>query len=638
MNRKKVFLLSIFFIFLCHANPNGFDQLHTSLVGLQKQLQQLEDYLKKMAPAPKPEPKPTPVEHESIFQKWLKKVEEEGVEIGNAISNFQKEIHELRTYSIQEIFELAGKFAQAVKPPSPAPSPEPVSGEPAPISTGAPPPPPPPFGEVKPKLGLSQKEFSALNPEQKQKSDAYLVKLIGEVSGKKYKDLNTFRKSLNDVFARLAKERAKNEGFEFSEGNSPEALIKQVNTFIDSKLLPGSMQLAQYLTNVRTNIANNSFQQEMAQQFENWVLADKETFNTKLEPLLKDLIINIAVLVRSEETPAISSINPQSQQAQQSDMQFVSLFKNNLPKEQLIKEINLLRIDPLYLKFMSLQDDIKAVAGPVEGIAKKPVVEKPAIEKEAIEEMLKKLKKSKAEGAEKKEKAAQEEKVETEVQVLAMGIIDVLNQPKGTIKPSQIDVQYLQRYLFDPKRFDVQARESLKTYISPFVVKPVSKVNIVDYFKQVVNQAQSYNDIIEFMKAFEKTNIQDNIPGFTWNKNNLKTKQKYDASALRTLETTLKNAPVKGAGNYQEKINDLITTQRISQPLMIPSELQTQLSTIKGDISKITFDKAENVKKQLNEILKGTVFYDNKLENLPIDDQLFQIIKTIQVASESRRG
>jgi hypothetical protein len=646
----KLFKVLFFYIFLISSfialAEDG--QLAQQLTSLQKQLDALNEALQKIATAaevptppvtpveqPKPEP-PVGLSPELIRQ--LKRISPE---------QLQKILDDL-------IKQHGGQLPpEPGGPPGPPPPPPEEGGPPSPPPPPPGPPPPPSGpGEVPPVVlkpkGLTEIQLDELTTSSRQASDQYLIKLLQRIGVNQFTTVDQLQSGLNKTLKLLGQKGAESQGFKFAEGNDPGELVNRIDKFISDRLRPkGGETLDAFLARVLNTIQNGTIQHELLSIFDDWVLGDKEAFNQVVTDNIEAIIINFGAAVRSAQEPQGSKVAESSPQANNSDKQFLDAFLLGSSKEDTIKRINRLRIDPVYLKYMSLQEDVKKGRARQVEAPEEPTTSKEAAQAAMMEEI--RARKERARLTPEEIEARLKEmrsgrppvspgKAKAEVKPLTNeGIISILQLPKGRIKPSQVTDDYLRRYMFDPAKFQsVREENILIKYLGGVVIGRIERKPIVNYFKQVVDRAKNYNDIIEFMQALSSIEISENIR-LSWKQTTKKTNETFDSATLRALKTQLKGF---AAHQFTERIAQLIDQKINSVNLAVPTDLIDKLRGLQVKVkSALLAEKPEQTKKEINGYLQRNLpeFYTPKLADLQVDEELFALVKAIQEATLERK-
>jgi hypothetical protein len=470
-----------------------------------------------------------------------------------------------------------------------------------------PPPPPPPGGEIKGAVkGLTEAEVNHLTPDEVKKSDTYLIKRIKQIGVAKNRSVKDLMNEIKRFLDILSKQGAQALGFRFKEGNSPDNLKKQVLAFIEQNLIVKD-SLTEFLNNLFERVQEGSLQDHLLSIFENWVLGDKKAFKDEVRSNIEQFIINFGAAQR-KVTEAL--LTPESLLSKKSDDLFVAIFMESRDKEEAAIKINRLRINPYYLKFGSLQDDIKgAPIGEVETSRDKL----PQDVIHEIEEVLAKRTTLSVEEIEARLKQRKEERasaaIKKELPMLQEGILSVLKKPLGTYLASQVTSEYLKRYLFNPDLFE-PARSQLKKFLQKTF--RIVQRNLSDQILQLINFAEEYDEIVNFFTALSRIELKKHMT-VLWkvNSNSRKVNLALSDKELEALNKQIHqlkvalapSEPLEQAKLLNAFINALYTEMR---PIGLPRKEKEKLKRLESKLEPMPIvSKIEELSRDLNNLARS---------------------------------
>ncbi|MEX0940624.1 MAG: hypothetical protein WDZ41_04660 [Candidatus Babeliales bacterium] len=475
---------------------------------------------------------------------------------------------------------------------------------------------------VKPKsFGLTKEQIAQFSPEQIKQSDDYLIKLLKSFGKPQANTFYQLKNALLNKCERLSRQGAYDQEFRFAQAHDPKELTERIDDFIRSRLDPIRTPINDYLNTINKQIQNGSIQKDFIALFKPWVLGSFADFENLLIEDGKQLIINFAAAIRYETKLDIRRLIPKNNlQAIGSDNQFVKAFTSD-PKEKiaLIDRLNLLRINPKYLKFEQLHEDLKK-SGPIE-IPTIDEAKKGAKLNVGIMQVFKKA---------------------LEIELSTQGFI------RKKIAPEMFTNEYLQHYMFDSNRF-APVRDELSRYLGVPIVRPteVERQDFISYLekllkneiyitkwkdltKEKIKLIINYNDIINFFTAVatiplaSKTNL-------SWQYIRKKTNQSFDQQALKQLVSKLK---ILKPGDLAREIDALIERKMIPVYFLLSPEAIKKLQDLQEDLKDISLGDLQETRKKLNEVIKKywIALYSEfalTLETLPIDQEAWNLYQTI---------
>lgn len=580
-------------IFILNANDNK--QLQKDLKNLQTHLTELNAALQKISSTPIPPP------WEAISPDFLK--------------TFAQLTPEQQQKLVDYIEHLKSGAIPEVPPPPPPGSPPP------------PPPPPPPSRPTKPSApkvpiflpGLTDEEIRIKSEDLKKSNDYLQLKISNLGISKNYSSLKEVNKDITRMINDLGSQIARESGFVYSKDSSPEKLLNALTQFVNK--LANNKNILQEVTQ---GLQNGTLQRDIFNIFEPWVFGNKAEFLKKVNTALEGVVINISAVIRMTTGGLEQFPEDQPGNQQQSDVAFIMCFTHSSNKEEARTKINRLRVDPRYLKFKSLQEDMPIVGISTTKAPTAPVVGK-APTREELEEQLKKMHERKEKPKEKAKPTAVE------------GILVFLGKKKGTVQISSITPDYLTRYLYNPTLFkDSGALKQLSNFMSVVIVKKTERIDIDTYItSKLPKDVTNVNDLLEFATAFSRQTIQEQM-NFTWRKITKKTTKTYSSSELQALKKQLVSLK---PGEFGTTKDALITSRSIPVAITIPNKMITQIVNWKNQLEKILQEPSMN--KRSEKLIRVFTARYSSLESwsksLSLNQALYDLVKTVDEATTERK-
>ncbi|HEX2978071.1 MAG TPA: hypothetical protein VHO47_03045 [Candidatus Babeliales bacterium] len=356
-------------------------------------------------------------------------------------------------------------------------------------------PPPPgegmPSGEPEKKeLGLTIDQIAKLSADEKEASDEQLLAVLKKLAQVYRGSFQSYLDAIKNVFSSLGSK--KDSAFKFMQGNDPKRLGESIVSLIE-KLMPQDKSPEQRFKNASIVAQNKNREQEFLELLKPWILGSAEQFDASAKNLIPQLLINSAAAMR-KDLPQIKilEIDQDSRIAAVSDKQFLEAVSRAQTYEELLNELNLLRLNQNYLKAETLEEDLyrsQHKAGVKESVREEAIDLRQALEREIREKG-----KSREGGA---------------VGYGSAPLLQLLKDAK-TVQEVMQKVD-LGRYLFYIARFNNTYQASLDKFLQGAKQqdkdkknKDIPEISFAEYLSRAINKATTLSAIFDVLRLVLK--------------------------------------------------------------------------------------------------------------------------------------
>lgn len=384
---------------------------------------------------------------------------------------------------------------------------------PPPPPGNVPPPPPPPGTGPIPGSSADVKiivDASKLTQQEKESSDKVLKDLLKDLGIPKFIKKSTEFKL--DTISKNLKQSKNQFRYKGGEQFAPDKLQAVILDFVKNNLsAEDKLNLNILLDKVFNAIKAKG--EDFINLFEPWVLGNFEQFKKETLDLAEGFIINALAAARYRLDSAAGAILSTSNEAQQSDKEFLSIFIQPADSlDALIRRVNLLRIRRLYLKYLTLQSDLavmtnaKSQSGEEKGdtSTKNPTMTQPQVSESDIADALKKLKPKPSSSSTSPQPPPAQPKTSPDGSKVEKrkGLVEALQLKIGKIffEKTYLTGAYLSNYMFDPAAFGASYKSIVFDYLYP------SKITIQS-LNDVIKNAKNFNEIVDYvMTCMDRSN------------------------------------------------------------------------------------------------------------------------------------
>ncbi|MBI2774936.1 hypothetical protein HYX58_02930 [Candidatus Dependentiae bacterium] len=357
-------------------------------------------------------------------------------------------------------------------------------------------PPPPgegmPSGEPQKKeLGLTIDQITKLSADEKETSDEELLAFLKKMAQVYRGTFQGYLTSIKNELSALGSK--KNSAFKFVQGNDPKKLAEAIVSLL-AKLSGGEDKSAEERFKTASMLIGNANQgQQLIDAFKPWILGSAEQFDASAKNFVTQLLINSAAAMR-KDLPQIKilEIDQDSRTAAFSDKQFLEAISRTQTYDELLNELNLLRLNQNYLKVETLEEDLyrsQHKAGVKESVREEAIDIRQALEREIREKG-----KSREGGA---------------VGYGNASLLQLLKDAKTAQEVMQkVD---LSRYLFYVPRFS----STYQSYLDKFLQgakqqdkekknKDIPEISFAMYLSRAINKASTLSAILDALRLVLK--------------------------------------------------------------------------------------------------------------------------------------